>query len=296
LSTATDQRTSRGERVPNGPEDLGERDWVASFKRAAKGFMKDDCMGLAQQVAYSSLLAFFPATVLLIGLLGLIGAYNQLQSLLGAVSPKAVIQALQIAQTSSQGSGKIIAVAIGTAGALWAATSAMGSILKAVNRAYEIEETRGFLKQKLISALLVAATAIVTAGLFLLIVFGGPLGHAIAHKAGFGGAFTTTWAILRWPIAFVAILLLFGLIYYLAPDRKPRSWKWMTPGSLVGSILWLALSGLFALYTSFSHSYDKTYGTLAGAIILLLWLYYSALALLFGAELNAELERHAQND
>jgi membrane protein len=291
LSTATEDRALRRDRTASGPEDVSKRGWLASFKRAGKAFLKDDCMGLAQQVAYSSLLAFFPSAVLLVGLLGLIGAYDQLQHLLGAVSPKAVLQALQIAQSSSHGGGKIVAIVVGTAGALWAATGAMGSIVKAVNRAYELEETRGFVKQKLTSALLVAATGIVTAGLFLLIVFGGPLGDAIAKRAGFGGAFTTAWSILRWPIAFVAILLLFALIYYLAPNRTPRSWRWLTPGSFVGAVLWLALSGLFALYTSFSHSYDRTYGTLAGAIVLLLWLYYSALALLFGAELNAELER-----
>jgi membrane protein len=293
LSTATEHRSTRGGKAVDGPEDLSKRDWVATFKSAGKAFLKDDCMGLAQQVAYSTLLAFFPATVLLVGALGLIGAYDQLQQLLGAVSPKAVIDALQTAQKSSQGGGKIIAVVIGTVGALWAATSAMGAILKAVNRAYELEETRGFVKQKLTSAVLVALSAVVLAGLFLLVVFGGPLGDAITRHAGLGSSFSTAWSILRWPIAFAAILLLLAVVYYLAPNRKPRSWKWMTPGSFVGAVLWLALSGLFALYTSFSHSYDKTYGTLAGAIILLLWLYYSSLALLFGAELNAELERQA---
>jgi membrane protein len=289
LSTATED-IRRG-RSASGPEDLDKRDWVASFKRAAKAFMKDDCMGLAQQVAYSSLLAFFPAAVLLVGFLGMIGAYDQLESLLGAVAPKAVTDALNIAQSSSHGGGKVLAVVIGTVGALWAATSAMGSIVKAVNRAYDLEETRGFVKQKLISGLLVVASGFVLATLFLMIVFGGPLGQAVADKADLGSAFTTVWAIVRWPLAFLAILLLLALIYWLAPSRQPRSWAWLTPGSFVGGVLWLAASGLFALYTSFSSSYDRTYGTLAGAIILLLWLYYSALALLFGAELNAELER-----
>jgi membrane protein len=293
LSTATEQRRADRAGAADGPEHLAKRDWIGAFKSAGKAFLKDDCMGLAQQVAYSALLAFFPAAVLLVGLLGLIGAYDQLEQLLGAVAPRAVLDALQIAQGSAHGSGKILAVVIGTAGALWAATGAMGSIVKAVNRAYELEETRGFVKQKVTSGLLVLATGIVLAGLFLLIVFGGPLGDAIAQRAGLGGALTTAWAILRWPIAFAAILLLLALIYYAAPNRTPRSWKWMTPGSFVGAVLWLALSGLFALYTSFSHSYDRTYGTLAGAIVLLLWLYYSALALLFGAELNAELERRA---
>ena len=101
------------------------------------------------------------------------------------------------------------------------------------------------------------------------------------------------WTVFRWPIAFLAILLFFALVYYLAPDEDHRSWKWVSPGSLVGSILWLALSGLFALYTSLSDSYNETYGSIAGGIVLLLWLNYSAFALLFGAELNSELDRQA---
>ena len=102
------------------------------------------------------------------------------------------------------------------------------------------------------------------------------------------------WDLLRWPIAFVAILLFFAFVYYLAPDTTPRSWKWVSPGSIVGALMWVALSGLFALYTSFSDTYSKTYGTLASGIVLLLWLNYSAFALLFGAELNSELERQAE--
>lgn len=295
MSTATED-LARSERSAAGPEDLSGRDWLTAFKRAGKAFLKDDCMGLGQQVAFSSLLAFFPAAVLLVGFLGMIGAYDQVESLLGTVAPKAVTDGLNIAQSSAHGNAKLLAVILGTAGALWAATGAMGSIVKAVNRAYELEETRGFLRQKLTSGLLVLASGIVLAGLFLLIVFGAPVGDAVARKAGLGGGFTTAWAILRWPIAFGAILLLLALIYWLAPSKRPRSWAWLTPGSVVGGVLWLLASGLFALYTSFSSSYDRTYGTLAGAIILLLWLYYSALALLFGAELNAELERqgHAE--
>ena len=135
---------------------------------------------------------------------------------------------------------------------------------------------------------------LVLAGLFLLIVFGGPLGTAIADQAGLGGAFELLWSVLRWPIAFLAILTFFALVYALAPNLDVRSWKWLTPGALLGSVMWLALSGLFALYTSFSDSYSRTYGALASGIVLLLWLYYSAFALLFGAELNSELDRQAE--
>jgi membrane protein len=257
--------------------------------------MKDDCMGLAQQIAFSSLLAFFPAMILLVGLLGLIGAYEDLKEFLGVVAPGAVIDAIDTAQESAAGqdTAASFAVIFGAFGAVWAASGAMNAVIKSVNAAYDRIETRPFWKVRLTAIVLVLASGFATAGLFLLIVFGGPIGEAITSRAHVGGAFELAWAILRWPLAFATILLFFALVYYAGPNFEQRNWKWITPGSLVGGLLWLALSGLFALYTSFSDSYDKTYGSLAGGIILLLWLNYSAFALLFGAELNAELDRQA---
>jgi membrane protein len=256
--------------------------------------MADDCMGLAQQVAYSSLLAFFPAVIFLVGLLGLLDAYDTLKDFLRPVAPKSVLDTIdQIRDDSSGNAGSAIAFVVGAAGATWAASGAMASIVKAVNRAYNRLETRPFWKVRLISLVLVVLSALVTAGMFLLIVFGGPLGDAIAKRAHLGGAFDLVWGILRWPVAFAAVLLLFSLIYYLAPNQKQRNWQWVSPGSLVGALLWLALSGLFALYTSFSDSYSRTYGSLAAGVVLLLWLNYTAWAVLFGAELNSELDRQA---
>ena len=292
MSTATRDRVPVG-KVPSGPHRLSAAEWIDVFKRTGKQFMADDCMGLAQQVAYSSLLAFFPAIVLLVGLLGLVGAYDDLQDFLNPVAPQAVTDLIEQLQQDSGGSGSAVAVVVGAFGAVWAASGAMGSVVKAVNRAYDRTETRPFWKVRLISILLVAASGIVTAGMLLLIVFGGKLGEAIARQARLGGAFEWIWNIFRWPLAFVAVLLFFALIYSLAPNKDQRSWKWVTPGSLVGGAMWIALSGLFALYTAFSSSYSKTYGALAGGIILLLWLNYTAWAILFGAELNAELDRQA---
>ena len=280
-------------RAPSGPQRFTAAEWLAVFKRTGQQFLADDCMGLSQQVAYSSLLAFFPAVIFLVGLLDLIGAYDSLQSFLNPVAPKSVTDIIKQLEQDSGGSGSVAAVVLGAFGAVWAASGAVGTIVKAVNRAYDRIETRPFWKVRLISIVLVGASGIVTAGMLLLIVLGGKLGDAIAAKAHFGGAFTWFWNIFRWPLAFVAVLLLFALIYYLAPNKDQRNWKWVTPGSLVGSLMWLALSGLFALYTAFSSSYSKTYGSLAGGIVLLLWLNYSAWAVLFGAELNSELDRHA---
>jgi membrane protein len=294
LSTATERHTGR---APSGPLKLSWREWLDVFKRAAKEFMADDCMGLAQQVAYSSLLAFLPTVILLIGLLGLFGdsAFNSLKSFVATVAPHGVIKMIDLAkQDAAQNKGgSAIAFVAGTFGALWAASGAMGAVMKAVNRAYDRIETRPFWKQRLIATVLVVATGLVTSGMFLLIVFGGDLGNAIVRRTALGGAFELVWNIARWPIAFAAVLLFFSLVYYLAPNVSHRSWRWLSPGAVVGSILWLVLSGLFALYTSFSSSYSKTYGSIAGAIILLLWLNYSAWAILFGAELNAELDHEA---
>jgi membrane protein len=290
LSTATESQVGH---VPSGPHRLALGEWVDVFKRTFKQFLADDCMGLAQQVAYSSLLAFFPAVVFLVGLLDLIGAYDSLQEFLNPVAPAAVTDLIEQLQEDSGGGGSAVAVVIGAFGAVWAASGAMGSIVKAVNRAYDRVETRPFWKVRVIAIVLVAASGLVTAGMLLMIVFGGKLGEAIATKAKLGDAFTWVWNLVRWPLAFVVVLLLFALIYYLAPNKDQRDWKWITPGSLFGGATWIALSGLFALYTAFSDSYSATYGALAGGIILLLWLNYTAWAILFGAELNSELDRQA---
>ncbi len=275
---------------------LSRADWVAIVKRTFKAFLADGCMGLAKEIAYSSLLAFFPAVVALVGLLDLLNAYDGLQHFLDPVAPKAVTDLIASFKHDSGGSGSVVALVLGIAGALWAASGAMGTVVEAVNKAYERIETRPFWKVRIISITLVVAAATVTVGMLLLIVLGGTLGHAIAHRAHAGAAFTWTWNLARWPLAFVVVLLLYELIYYLAPNREHSRWHWFSAGSLVGGVTWVGLSGLFALYTSFSNSYTKTYGTLAGGIVLLLWLNYSAWSILFGAELNSELDAQVDID
>jgi membrane protein len=266
------------------------------LKRSFSSFLADDAMGLSAQVAFSSLLAFFPAVVFLVGLLDLVGAYGTLKDFLAPVAPGDVLETIDRLQEDTSTGSSVVAFLVGAAGAIWAASGAMNAVIKAVNRAYDRVETRPFWKTRLIAIFLVGLTGVVLAGLLLLIVFGGPLGNAIAGQIGAGGAFDLLWGILRWPIAFVAILVFFALVYYLAPNVDVRAWRWVTPGSLVGSVLWLVLSALFALYTSFSDSYSKTYGALASGIVLLLWLNYSSFALLYGAELNSELDRQAEVD
>ena len=255
--------------------------------------MKDDCMGLAQEVSYSAMLAFFPAVAFLLGLLGVLGLYDQLQSFLSSVAPHGVIHFIEGLQKDQKGNADVVALVVGGVGAVWAASGAMSSVMKAVNRAYERMETRPFWKVRAIAILLVVLFGLTILALSVLIVFGGPIGEAIANKANLGGAFKLLWSILRWPISFCAVLILYGLVYYFAPNKEPRTWKWVTPGAFLGAVMWLVLSGLFTLYVTFAGSYSKTYGTLAAGVILMLWLNYSAWSILFGAELNSELDNQA---
>jgi membrane protein len=291
LSTAA-ERADTGH-VPSGPARLSVADWKDVLRRTFSEFMSDDCMGLAQQIAYSSLLAFFPAVAFVVGALGIFHLFDNVKSLLDPIAPNGVIKFITTLQHDSKNGASAAAFAVGLFGAVWAASGAMGSVIKAVNRAYDRLETRPFWRVRATAIVLVVVSAVTTAGVFLLIVVGGDLGNAISKKAGLGSAFKLAWGIARWPVAFIAILLFFAFVYYLAPNRDQRSWKWVSPGSVLGSVLWLVLSGLFALYVTFAGHYTKTYGTLASGVILLLWLNYSAFALLFGAELNSELDRQA---
>jgi membrane protein len=279
--------------VPKGPERLTRHEWVAALKRSAREFLADDCMGLSQQIAFSALLAFFPAVAAGLGLLAMLGLFDDVESLLSTVAPHGVLKFVDSLHDDTSGGSGVTVFVIGLLGALWAASSAMGTVIKAVNKAYDLTETRPIWRIRLIALGLVVGAAVVVTGTLVLVVFGGPLGTAIAKRAHLGGAFTLLWDLLRWPLMFCAVLLFFSLLYAFAPNQSPRNWKWLTPGSVLGGVMWLALSGLFAVYATFSGSYTKTYGTLASGVILLLWLNYSALALLLGAEFNAELDRQA---
>jgi len=291
LSTGTTKSPPR----TGSPARLGARGWLDVVKAAGKHFISDDCIGLAQQIAFSALLAFLPTVILVIGVLGLFGPgpFNSLEHFIGSVAPQSVIDIIDLAKKDAahNTSGSAVALALAIVLAFWAATGAMNAVVQAVNRAYEYVETRPIWKVRLISFVLVLATGLVLVGTFMLIIFGGNLGDAISRRTPLGSNFRVFWNIARWPVVFIAVLLFFELIYFLAPNRETREWRWLTPGAVVGSLAWLVLSGLFAVYTNYSSSYNRTYGSLAGGIILVLWLYYSAWAILFGAELNAQLDR-----
>ena len=233
--------------------------------------------------------------VFLVGLLDLVGAYETLEEFLTPVAPGAVIDTIETLQQDTSTSTSVVAFVVGAGLAVWAASGAMNAVIKSVNRAYDRVETRPFWKLRIVAIVLVCLTGLVLAGLLLLIVFGGPLGHGDRGQGGarrrlrvrVDRACAGRWRSSRSCSSSRS-----------STTSRPTSTTGAGSGSRrarsSGAVAWLVLSGLFALYTSLSDSYSKTYGALASGIVLLLWLNYSAFALLFGAELNSELDRQAE--
>ncbi len=192
--------------------------------------------------------------------------------------------------TQSAGGGKL---SLGILAALWAASNGMGAISSALNAAYGVEETRPWWKVRLVSVLLTIALSILIIVALAIVLYGGQIGDRVAAHFGYSVLFTTVWKILQWPIAVLFLLLAFNLIYFFAPDYTDKKYKWWTPGTLVGVALWLLFSFGFRAYLHFFNSYSVTYGSLGALIILMLWFYFTGLAILMGGEINSELEQPA---
>lgn len=263
------------------------RAWWRRLRTTVREFLDDDAMGLAQQIAFNAVLAFFPAGVFAVAVLGAAGTYDDLRSFLAPVLPADALDVIDAIGRDAGPSGAV-AIVLGGAGALWAASGALATVSKAVNRARDTPSTRSFVRERLLAMVLVLALGAVVATLLALIVFGEPLGRAVADAAGLGSVFETTWSVVRWPLALAALLAFFSLVYNVtAVDR--RRWEWITPGTVAAAGLWLALSALLGVYAATTGSYSRTYGTLASGIVLLVWLQLCAVALLFGAELDSVL-------
>ena len=177
----------------------------------------------------------------------------------------------------------------GAVAALWAATGGIDAISKTLNIAYDVQETRSFVRKKLTSLGLTFGLAVLIIGALALLAFGGQIGEFVAGKVGLGGAFTLAWKILQWPVAFGAMFFAFSLIYYFAPNLKNPDWYWITPGAVVGVVVWIVASVGFSVYLKFFNSYSKTYGSLGAVIILMLWFYLTGMAILIGGEVNSEI-------
>jgi membrane protein len=288
--------TVRG--LPDTPGDLDRRSWWQAIKRTVKEFKEDNLTDWAAALTYYAILAIFPALLALVSVLGLLGS-DTTQSLidnLGQVAPgpandifTSAVENLQ----ESQGAAGIMLI-VGLAAAIWSASGYVSAFMRASNAIYDVEEGRPIWKSlptrvgtTLVLLLLLAITAVG-------VVFTGGLAEQTGKVIGVDQTAVDVWNIAKWPVLIAIVSLMFAILYYAAPNVKHPKFRWVSPGGLVAVVLWIAASAAFALYVANFSSYNETYGAIGGVIVFLTWLWITNIAVLFGAELNAELERGRQ--
>ena len=277
---------------------LGGVGWKELGRRVWQQMSDDDVFGRAAQLSYYFLLALFPLLLFLMTLLGLFAdAGSDLrQSLLGYLGQVMPGSATELVQktldevSNSAGGGKL---SFGVLAALWAASNGMGAISESLNAAYNVKESRPWWKVRLTTVGLTIALAILIISALALTLYGHRIADAVAASYGLSEVFTLTWKILQWPLILLFILVSFNLIYYFGPDLKEQDWKWVTPGAVIGVLLWLIVSFAFRIYLYFFNSYSATYGSLGALIIMMLWFYLTGAAILIGGEINSEIENAA---
>jgi membrane protein len=270
-----------------------ELSWMELARRTVKDSIQDDVAGIAAQLSYYFFLSLFPALLFLVALASFFPLYNftdELMRMVGPIAPAAVVELLKEQLTSLSNSGDTGLLSIGLLMALWSSSAAMVSVIDAMNRAYDIEDSRTWVKRRVIAIALTIGLALFILTSFGLIVAGPWLADFLGQRFGLAGAFTMTWKILQWPVVFLLASTGFGLVYYFAPDAE-QEWVWITPGALTATILWFLTSLAFRYYVVNFGNYEEAYGTLGAIILTLLWFYISGLAMVIGAELNAEIHR-----
>lgn len=295
---ATPPQPERQEPVLRDPglRDLTRRDWRAIVIRGVKQARADGITDIAAALAYYAFLAIPAVLLVSVGVFSRTAGPDTIESLLDrleGVVPGEAIDLLReslVRATENEGGG-LVMIAVGFALATWTATGAMNALMRGLNRVYERRETRSFLKQRL-TALGMLACLLLAFGLtFGLLVLGPVIADWLGRVLGLEDVFGWIWWTAQWPILIVGLLLSFAGTLYVGPNVAHPRWRFLTPGSIVAVAIWLGASGLFAVYVSMFSSYNKTWGSLAAVIVMLTWLWLSALALLLGAELNGEAER-----
>jgi membrane protein len=266
---------------PDSPLDLESRDWKATLKRTAKEIQDDKITFIAAGMAFYFFLAVFPAIIAAVGFINLIDAgplfMDSINQSIDRSMPGGAGEILQDAIANAREGPKrasLFAAIFGVAVALWSATSGMVALQTGLDFAYDVTAERKFVKKRLIALGLVLATGVLSSASASL----------FAQKG-------IIWSVAGWLVFLVCVITMFALFYYLGPNRQPPNWKWISPGGVVGTLIWIAASAGFGFYVANFGKYAETYGSLAGVVILIFWLYISSLAILVGGELNAALER-----
>ena len=270
--------------------------WAQILKRTfVDSIFKHNCLGLAAQLAYYFFFSLFPALIFVIAIASFFPITTLMDQIVGSLrqfAPPELIAIVtdQIRKISGDDQGGLLTLGILTA--LWSSSTAMTAIIDTVNHAYGVEEGRSWWRVRLVAIALTIGVALFVLASFALIIVGPQLADPIADAIGLGYAFEWTWQLLQLPLACVLASIGIALVYYFAPAAK-QHWRWVTPGSAVAVVLWLAMSLGLRFYVSHFANYGATYGSIGGVILLMLWLYLTGLALLIGAEINAEIEHAA---
>ncbi len=288
-------RRPAGGSLKNFLRDLRILCSFAVLKKAIQEFQRDDVPGLAGQLAYYLILALFPFILVLVSLMGMVSSENLAEEVLDYFRQAMPPQVYEIIDTYtsdiiSGNNPRPGLFSIGLLITIWSASGAFAALINALNKAYDIEETRPFWKVRGIAILMTLGLSVLILVGVLLMVAGYPIGLAVADIFGLGNYFELVWGIIRWPLALLFLVTVVALLYYFAPDAD-QPFRWITPGGFIGVALWVLASVGFNIYVSNFGSYDKTYGSIGAVILLLLYLYISSQVVLFGAELNATLVR-----
>jgi membrane protein len=284
----------------DGPTDLRMRGWFSVLRRTAAEFKADNLTDWAAALTYYTVLSVFPALIALVSLVGLFGqnpeTTNALLQIVDDIGPSSAVDTfrgpIETLVTNKSGAG--IALVIGLAVALWSASSYVGAFFRASNAIYERDEGRPFWKLRPTQLAVTLMMILLVALVGIAIVLTGPLASAVADPIGLGDAAVTAWNIAKWPVLLAVVMLLLAILYYWAPNARPPKFRWITPGSVLAVFVWILASAGFAIYVANFGSYNETYGSLGGVVVGLVWLWISNMAILFGQELNAELERERE--
>lgn len=283
------------EAAPDELGDLSKRSWGAVMRRTGKEFLDDELPDRAAALTYYSVLSIFPALLVLVSLLGVAGpsTTNRLLDNVKKLTPGAVQDILRGSVQQLQhgsGAGGVLAV-VGLAAALWSASGYVGAFIRAANAVYDIPEGRPVWKLTPLRLGVTLLLMVLLAASALIVVFTGPVAEQAGKALGLGTAAVAVWSIVKWPVLVLLVVIMIAVLYWAAPNVRGRGFRWISLGSFLAVLIWLIVSGGFALYVANFSSYNKTYGTLAGVIIFLVWLWLSNLAILLGLEFDAELAR-----
>jgi membrane protein len=276
---------------------LSKRSWFGTIKRTVSEFRQDNLTDWAAALTYYAVLSLFPAVIALLSILGLVvdpkTITRVVTDVVAQLGPKSAVDTFKkpIEQISSNQSTALLGLIFGVVAALWTASGYVGAFMRASNAIYERDEGRPFYLLRPLQMLVTLVLVLMAALVVLALIATGPVAKAVGDAIGLGDTAVTVWNIAKWPVLLVVVMLMLAILYWSSPNAKLAGFRWVSPGAVLAVIVWIAASAGFALYVANFGSYNKTYGALAGVVVFLVWMWITNVAVLLGAELDAETER-----